>query len=107
MHDAVKPARDGWTFFNNHAHVLIAIAKDPEIRVRDIAVLVGITERAVLQILADLEAAGVIARARDGRRTRYEINVDAPLRHPLEAHRTVGDIVGLVAAPPLDSPHER
>jgi DNA-binding transcriptional ArsR family regulator len=88
--------RDGWTFLSNHGHVLVAIAKNPEARVRDLAVLVGVTERAVLQILADLEAAAIVVRERVGRRTRYTIDTSVALRHPLEGHRTVGDIVGLV-----------
>ncbi len=98
---AVKPAvRTAWTFLSNHAHVLVAIARDPEARVRELAELVGITERAVLQILADLEASGTLVRRRVGRRTRYEIDRSVALRHPLEHHRTVGDIVGLVDAGP-------
>ena len=80
---------------SNHAHVLIAVAKDPETRVRDLAALVGITERAVLQILSDLEGAGAIVRHRLGRRTRYDIDPGAMLRHPLEAHRTVAEILRL------------
>ncbi len=93
----VNPAvRSGWTFLSNHAHVLVAIAREPEARVRDVAQVVGITERAVLQILADLETSGTITRERIGRRTRYAIDRFVPLRHPLEEHRTVGDIVGLV-----------
>jgi DNA-binding MarR family transcriptional regulator len=83
-------------FLSNHAHVLVAIAKEPEARVRDLAELVGITERAVLQILADLEASGSLVRHRIGRRTHYEIDRSVALRHPLEQHRTVGDIVRLV-----------
>jgi DNA-binding IscR family transcriptional regulator len=94
---AVKPVtRTAWTFFSNHAHVLVAIARDPEARVRDLAQLVGITERAVLQILADLEASGTISRRRIGRRTTYEIDRSVALRHPLEHHRTVGDIIAIV-----------
>jgi DNA-binding IclR family transcriptional regulator len=80
---------------SNHAHVLIAVAKDPEARVRDLAALVGITERAVLQILSDLEASGAIVRHRLGRRTRYDIDPNVALRHPLEAHRQVADILRL------------
>jgi DNA-binding MarR family transcriptional regulator len=91
----LKPARQAWTYLSNHAHVLIAVAKDPETRVRDLAVRVGITERAVLQILADLEAAGAIVRHRLGRRTSYDIDPDAMLRHPLESHRRVADILRL------------
>jgi predicted transcriptional regulator len=95
MADEKPPKRQVWTYLSNHAHVLIAVAKDPEARVRDVAVLVGITERAVLQILADLEVVGAIERKREGRRTRYLINPDVPLRHSLEAHRHVADILRL------------
>jgi DNA-binding transcriptional regulator PaaX len=63
---------------------------------REVADRVGITERAVQGIVADLEAAGVITRRRDGRRNHYELHPDVPLRHPIEAHRTVGDLVRLV-----------
>jgi len=82
-----------WTFLSNHAHVLLCVAQDPDARVRDMAVEVGITERAVLRILGDLEACGVLTRHRVGRRNRYELRRDVPLRHPLESHRTVGDLI--------------
>jgi hypothetical protein len=95
MPDVKTPVRQSWTYLSNHAHVLIAVAKDPEARVRDLALLVGITERAVLGILGDLENAGAIVRHRLGRRTRYDIDPDAALRHPLEEHRTVADILRL------------
>jgi DNA-binding MarR family transcriptional regulator len=92
----VKPAgRNTWTYLSNHAHVLVALAKDPSARIRDLAQVVGITERAVLQILSDLEAAGAIIRHRTGRRTQYEIDRGVALRHPLEAHRHVDDILRL------------
>lgn len=88
------PVRDGgWTFLTNHAHVLICLAQEPSARMRDVAVRVGITERAVQRIIADLEEAGVITRVRDGRRNHYEIYGDKPLRHPMEAHQTVGDLL--------------
>ncbi len=95
MRADVKSPRHAWTYLSNHAHVLIAVAKDPEARVRDLAALVGITERAVLQILSDLEASGAIVRHRLGRRTRYDIDPNVALRHPLEAHRQVADILRL------------
>lgn len=92
------PAREAaWTFFTNHSHVLICLAQEPELRVRDIAVRVGITERAVQKILAELEAADVIARERDGRRNRYQVRKENPLRHPIEEHRTVGHLLRLAA----------
>lgn len=90
-----RPSAPAWTFLSNHAHVLVAIADDAHARVRDLAARVGITERAVLLILSDLEHAGVIRRFRDGRQNRYEVDANVALRHPLEAHRTVGDIIRL------------
>lgn len=86
-----------WTFLTNHAHVLLCLVADPEARVRDIAGLVGITERAVLRILSDLEAGGYIHREREGRRNHYEVRGDLPLRHPIEAHRPVGALIKLMA----------
>jgi Winged helix-turn-helix DNA-binding len=84
-----------WTFLSNHAHVLICIAGEPEIRMRDVAVRVGITERAVQRIVAELEAGGYLTITRMGRRNRYEVTTDLPLRHPVEGHRTVGQLVEL------------
>lgn len=92
----VEPApRARWTFLTNHAHVLIALTRDPSARVRDMATLVGITERAVLQILSDLEEAGVIEREREGRRNTYRINQQVPLRHPLESEHRVRELLSL------------
>ena len=82
-----------WTFLTNHAHVLICIAEQPDVRIRDIAVRVGITERAAQRIVADLAEAGYVVRKRVGRRNEYEVNKDVPLRHPLQADRSVGAIV--------------
>jgi predicted transcriptional regulator len=87
-----------WTFLSNYSHVLICLARDPELRLRDVAERVKITERAVQRIVADLETAGVLARSRDGRRNRYDINREAPLRHDIESHRTVGDLLAMVGA---------
>jgi len=86
-----------WTFLSNHAHVLVALAKNAKITVREIADAVGITERAVAQILTDLEEARVLKRWRDGRRNVYDIDLNAHLRHDIESHRTVADIVRLAA----------
>lgn len=93
---AADGAAGGWTFLTNHAHVLVCLAADPEARLRDVAGRVGITERAVQGIVADLEAAGVLTRAREGRRNHYTIHGDRPLRHPVEAHRSVGVLLKLV-----------
>lgn len=85
-----------WTFLSNHAHVLLVLAADPELRLRDVADRVRITERAVQKIVAELEAGGVLSRHRDGRRNRYEVHTDRPLRHPVEAHCRVADLVRMV-----------
>jgi DNA-binding MarR family transcriptional regulator len=79
-----------WTFLTNHAHVLLSIARDPGIRLRDVALAVGITERATQRIVADLVKEGYVSRTRVGRRNRYEIHMDVPLRHPVEHHRPIG-----------------
>lgn len=89
-----------WTLLTNHAHVLLCIGADPSIRVRDIARLVGITERAAHKLVADLGVAGYLTHVRVGRRNRYTVNRDSNLRHPLEHHHTVGeflDVLGPVA----------
>jgi len=86
----------GWTFLTNHAHVLFCIARDPEVRLRDVAALVGITERAVQRIVTDLETAGYLTVSKEGRRNRYQVNLDRPLRHPIERHRTVRALISLV-----------
>jgi hypothetical protein len=85
-----------WTVFTNHGHVLILLAQDPALVLRQVATRVGITERAVQRIIADLEEAGFLERERIGRQNRYRIRTDQALRHPIEAHRTVGDLVGLI-----------
>lgn len=83
----------GWTFLTNHAHVLVCIAEEPDIRGRDIADRVGITERAAQSIVRDLVAEGYVTRSREGRRNHYEINPDAPLRHPLENDHSIGELL--------------
>ena len=88
-------ATPSWTFLSNHAYVLICIAGEPEIRMRDVAARVGITERAVQRIVAELEEGGYLTITREGRRNRYAVNTDLPLRHPVDAHRTVGNLVEL------------
>jgi hypothetical protein len=90
---ADQEPRSSWTFLTNHAHVLVCIAEEPDIRGRDIATRVGITERAAQAIVADLVSDGYLTRAREGRRNRYEIHLDEPLRHPLEHDHTVGELL--------------
>ncbi|WP_282692736.1 helix-turn-helix domain-containing protein [Streptomyces sp. CC208A] len=89
----------GWTFLTNHARVLLVIARDPEARLRDVAQRCGVTERTVQAIVADLEAAGYLTRARavDGRRNRYRVNADAPFRHPAEAGHEIAGLLELLA----------
>ena len=88
--------RDYWTFLTNHGHVLVCLAADPDMVLRDVATRVGITERAVQQIVRDLELAGVIARVRVGRRNRYVVCSERGFRHTLEADVTLGEFLDLV-----------
>ena len=87
-----------WSLLSNHAHVLVCLAIDPDIRVRVAAERIGITPRSVQNILYDLQAEGLVTRERNGRRNHYGLNLDQPLRHPLEAHRTVGDLVEMLVS---------
>jgi DNA-binding MarR family transcriptional regulator len=87
-----------WRFLTNHAHVLSSIAADPSGRLRDIAATVGITERTAAQIVNDLERAGYLTKTRDGRRNRYEVHAELPLRHPEHRHRTIGDLIRFLEA---------
>ena len=86
-------------FVTNHAHVLQCIAEDPDARLRDIASTVGITERTAADIVNDLEQAGYLTKSRDGRRNRYEVHEELPLRHPQHRHHTVGDLIRFLEAP--------
>ena len=96
-----RPVHDNaWTFLSNHAHVLVCLARDPDAVMREVALKVGITERAVQKIIADLEASRILERSRHGRRNRYRINPAAPLRHPLEAGATVADLLSMAGEAP-------
>ncbi len=86
-----------WTFLTNHAHVLAVLDSNPEIVLRQVAVLVGITERAVQRIIQDLEEGGFVKRERVGRQNRYRVRKGRSLRHPIEAHRTIGDLLNLIS----------
>jgi predicted DNA-binding transcriptional regulator len=86
----------GWSFFTNHAHVLLCLAEDPEMRLRDVVVAVGITERAVQKIITELEAGGILERERIGRRNVYRIHGELPLRHPVESHCTVQGLIEFI-----------
>ena len=85
-----------WTFLSNHAHVLICIAREPAARLRDVAQRVGITEHRRAADRGGAGGGGYLSRLREGRRNRYEIHPDRPLRHPVEAHRHVRDLIELV-----------
>jgi len=86
-----------WTFLTNHAHVLILLSRDPNMVLRQVALQIGITERAVQWIISDLEEDGFIEREKVGRNNHYRILDHRPLRHPIESHRTIGDLIKLVS----------
>ncbi|HMO16701.1 MAG TPA: winged helix-turn-helix domain-containing protein [Oligoflexia bacterium] len=86
----------GWTFLTNHTHVMICIARDPDILLKEVADLVGITERAVQRIVQDLEEAGYLERIREGRRNRYKLKTGMPLRHPIESHKKISELIKLI-----------
>ena len=89
-------SRDGWTFFTNHGHVLVCLAANPDVLLRDVATSIGITERAVQQIVGDLEQAGVLIRHKVGRRNRYVVRREVLFRHAVEGGVTIGDFMDLV-----------
>jgi len=85
-----------WTLLTGHGHVLVEIARNPQARIRDIAPVVGLTERTVQAIVADLDAAGYLTRTRVGRRTRYKVNPDSPFRHSAQDGLRVGPMLELL-----------
>lgn len=89
-------ARPTWTFLTHHARVLILIARDPGIRLRDVAVGCDITERTVQGIVADLEEAGYLTHTREGRRNRYSLIPGTRFRHPAEAGRQIAGLLALI-----------
>ena len=93
-----------WRFVTNHTQVLLCIARDPDVRLRDVADMVGITERAVQRIVADLVEAGFLQRERVGRRSRYVIDRGVEMRHPAQAGHDIGELLALLA---LDGASER
>ena len=100
-----RPARPAWTFLTNHGHVLLSVAREPDILVADIAERVGITTRAALQILKDLESAGYLQRTKVGRRTHYTIRPHQHFRHPATAAQEVDGLIRLFSGPaPGDGP---
>jgi hypothetical protein len=88
-----------WTLLTGHGHVLVEIARNPEARIRDISAVVGLTDRTVQAIVADLEAAGYLTRTRTGRRTRYAVNHDSLFRHSAQEGLRVGPLLDLLGTP--------
>jgi len=86
----------GWTFLTNHAHVLLTIARDRQITLREVAAKVGITERATQKIVADLEADGYLTRTRHGRRNNYTVATGRPFRHPLTANHDLDELLAVL-----------
>ena len=82
-----------WTLLSNHGHVLVALSKDPTLRIRDLVESIGITERSVRAIIADLKEGGYISIVKSGRRNEYRINEDANFRHPAEATYQVNQLL--------------
>lgn len=91
-----------WTFLTNHARVLLCIAHDPGVRLRDIAQAVGITERSAFAIVADLTEAGYVSKQKEGRRNRYQIQSHVPWREAVSRERTIGEMLDVLAAPEGD-----
>ncbi|MCE2764428.1 MAG: helix-turn-helix domain-containing protein [Ilumatobacteraceae bacterium] len=92
-HKELATNETSWTFLTNHSHVLICIAKQPDIRLSEVADLVGIGERSVHRIVHDLESAGYLRVIKEGRRNVYRIDLDRPLRHPMEADHHVRAVI--------------
>ena len=85
-----------WSFLTNHARVLMCIAHDPGIRLRDIASAVDVTERTAYGIVTDLTEGGYVVKEKDGRRNRYQIQAHVPLREPITRERTIGELLDVL-----------
>ncbi len=96
MSTQIRELGQGWRFVTNHTQVLLCIARDPDVRLRDVAEAVGITERAAQRILADLVYAGFVTRQRIGRRNRYLVNREREMRHPAQAGHNIGALLDLL-----------
>jgi predicted transcriptional regulator len=95
-----------WTFVTNHTRVLLSIARDPDARLRDIALIVGITERATQRIVADLIEEGYVSRERVGRRNHYVVNPKLKLRHPSQREQDVGPLLDVLQLPDRLTPSQ-
>jgi hypothetical protein len=98
--DEASAAAKPWTLLTSHGRVLVLIARNPDLRIRDLAQLADITERSAQAIVTDLEEVGYIDRERVGRRNSYRINRDLPFRHSAESDHTVGELIDLFATTP-------
>ncbi len=94
-----------WTFLTNHATALLCVARNPGMTLRQIGDYVGITERAAHRIISDLVEEGYLTRSREGRRNRYEVRPDVPLRDPLLQERTIGDLLGALPVDITSTPN--
>lgn len=97
--DVTKDSLPSWTFLSNHGHVLVCLARNPDTRLAEVARMVGIGERAIHRIVHELIEAGYLSATKVGRRSIYEVDLNIPLRHPLEAGNDVGAIIGPLVAP--------
>ena len=95
-HGAAISEGPAWTFLTNHAHVLLCIYRDPGMRLREVALRVGITERMVQKIVTDLAEAGYVVVEKQGRCNRYQVRRNLRLRHPLETQHSVGQLLDLL-----------
>jgi MarR family len=96
-----------WSFLTNHARVLVCIAHDPGVRLRDLAATVGITERSAFAIVTDLTAAGYVVKAKDGRRNRYQIQAHLPLPEAIGRERTIGEVLDVLTHTGTHKPDRR
>lgn len=96
MSETAGKSTSNWTFLTNHSHVLLCLAKSSSMRIRDLALEVGITERAVQRIIAELIDEGYLEKEKEGRRNIYKICTEKPLKHKVEGHRNIADLIKLI-----------
>jgi DNA-binding transcriptional ArsR family regulator len=94
----VPDRSERWTFLTNHGHALICITRDPDIRIRELAHAIGVTERTAQVVVNDLVDGGYVERRRVGTRSHYKVHPDLPLRHPVERHHDVRDLLVVLSA---------
>ena len=99
METAIEDSEHQWTLLTNHGRILLIIARDRELRIRDVALAAGVTERRAQSIIVDLEQAGYISKKREGRRNVYSVNRKRPFRHQAESGHKVGELIDLFANP--------